>query len=69
MKIKNEEKFEDEEILGFFWQIVDYIQQCGAQTGEYMEITPVNIFCKPQEYHGFNFFPNNFGLSFDDTKW
>ena len=69
MKAKNSEKFDDEEVLGFFWQMADFIQQCGQHTGEFMEITPVNVFCKPDEYYGFNFFPNNFGLAFDGTKW
>lgn len=33
MKIKNSEKFDDEEILGFFWQIADFILLCGKDTG------------------------------------
>jgi hypothetical protein len=33
MKIKNEEKFDDEEIVGFFWQICDFLLLNGQHTG------------------------------------
>jgi hypothetical protein len=33
MKIKNEEKFDDEEIVSFFWQICDFLLLNGQHTG------------------------------------
>jgi hypothetical protein len=44
MKIKNEEKFSEEEVTNFFWQMSDFLLLGGQHTGEFLEITPVNIF-------------------------
>lgn len=49
--------------------MLDSLYFGGSKHGEYLELTPINIFCKMESKYGYRYFPNNFGLSFAGSKW
>jgi hypothetical protein len=69
LRIKNGEIFKEHEVLEFLSQVLDCIYFGGCKHGEYLELTPINIFCKLEGKYRYRYFPNNFGLNFCGSKW
>lgn len=66
---KNGEIFKEEEVMEFLGQVLDAVYYGGSRHGEYLEVTPINVFFKVESKYQYRYFPNNFGLSFAGTKW
>lgn len=69
IRIKNGEIFKEEEVVEFLSQILDTLYFGGTKHGEYLEVTPINVFFKVESKYKYRYFPNNFGLNFTGTKW
>jgi hypothetical protein len=60
-KRTSNETFESDELSAFFWQLADFFILSGSRNSEYLDISPINIYCKIDGFYGYNFFLSNYG--------
>ncbi len=68
-KREYKQKFSNEEIVSFFWEVADVLFLTCRKATEFLEVTPSNIFYKIAKHFGYKYFVANFGINYSGTKW